>query len=149
MHAIVVEWRAWDYMVVCCIDTAGLTDAKAVQLLYDETQLILYKYVHCVRPHDPSRFSQLLLIASSLRAAASYNAGLSSTLCWQHRRHRVDGHRNLRHSLTYSPRRRKIPPGSVLPFRLFLPAMHKRRICCPRDAVNYTAQPLAWQTGSL
>jgi len=53
------------------VDTAGLTDGKAVQQLQDEAQLLLGKYVRLARPDEPSRFGKLLLTVPCLRAASS------------------------------------------------------------------------------
>jgi len=53
------------------VDTAGLTDDKAVQQLQDEAQLLLAKYERNVRSQDPSRFGKLLLTVPYLRATSS------------------------------------------------------------------------------
>jgi len=53
-------------------DTAGLTDAKAVQRLQDEAQLLLFQYVRRARAADDQwRFGQLLLTVPSLSQAAA------------------------------------------------------------------------------
>ena len=52
-------------------DVSGLVDMRAVQLLQDEAQLLLFKYVRCVRADDQSRFGKLLLTLPCLRASAS------------------------------------------------------------------------------
>jgi len=54
-----------------CIDSAGLTDVKAVQQLQDETHLLVGRYERYVRPGEPSRVAKLLLFVPCLRAAAS------------------------------------------------------------------------------
>jgi len=49
------------------VDTAGLSDAKAVQQLQDEAQLLLCNFMCRTRPDEPCRFGKLLLTVPCLR----------------------------------------------------------------------------------